>query len=282
MWSDSTSALVIYKKKKTEVQDRALQEVQNEFVESRREQTRLQEELVRKENALRDTQIWSEHEMEKWRERKYNKMSSRFKNLEKITRLFNSSLSNCSNCKNRWILWTVLENSRILNQIVVEDCLTFPVNLRWFGVLVLNSAATKDCRSVHGIYPEYRKTFLEIHFPRRIHLEIFLKEFHLITCKEIEKPLASSAYGENKSDKWRRTKIMAQFQCRCVKTQNTLPPQFPSQPFHEVEVCRRREASEAKVTMGPFFDNRVDIIWSVPARERLVNIGTRPSANFVK
>ena len=42
------------------------------------------------------------------RERKCNKlMSSRFKTWEKITRLFNSSLSNCSKCRNRWILWTV-------------------------------------------------------------------------------------------------------------------------------------------------------------------------------
>ena len=44
------------------------------------------------------------------------------------------------------------------------------------------------------------------------------------------------------------------------KNQNALPPRLLSQPFHEVEVCVGREASEAKVTMGPFFDNRVDII----------------------
>ena len=44
------------------------------------------------------------------------------------------------------------------------------------------------------------------------------------------------------------------------KNQNTLPPHLPSQLFHEVEVCQRREASEAKVTMDQFFDNRVDII----------------------
>ena len=55
---------MIYKKR-TEVQDRALQEVQNEFVESRREQARLQEDLIRKENELRDTQIRSMHELEK-------------------------------------------------------------------------------------------------------------------------------------------------------------------------------------------------------------------------
>ena len=49
--------------KRTEAQDQALQGVQNEFVESRREQTRLQGELLRKEKALRDTQIRSMNEM---------------------------------------------------------------------------------------------------------------------------------------------------------------------------------------------------------------------------
>ena len=43
------------------------------------------------------------------------------------------------------------------------------------------------------------------------------------------------------------------------RNQNTLPPRLLSQPYHEIEVCRRREVSEAKVTMGPFFDNRADI-----------------------
>ena len=44
------------------------------------------------------------------------------------------------------------------------------------------------------------------------------------------------------------------------KNQITLPPHLLSQPCHEVELCRGREVSEAKVTMGPFFDNRADII----------------------
>ena len=51
--------------KQTEAQTRTLQDVQNEFVESRREQTRLQEEVLRKEKALRDKQIRSKHEMGK-------------------------------------------------------------------------------------------------------------------------------------------------------------------------------------------------------------------------
>ena len=51
--------------KRTEAQNRALQDVQNEFVEYRREQTRLQEALLRKEKALRETQIRSKHDMGK-------------------------------------------------------------------------------------------------------------------------------------------------------------------------------------------------------------------------
>ena len=62
MSSHSTSASMMYKKR-TEAQDRVIQDVHNEFVKSRREQTRLQEESRRKEKALRDTQIRSMHEM---------------------------------------------------------------------------------------------------------------------------------------------------------------------------------------------------------------------------
>ena len=45
----------------------------------------------------------------------------------------------------------------------------------------------------------------------------------------------------------------------CAKTR-TLPPRLLSQPYHEAEVCRGRDVSEAKVTMGRFFDNRADMI----------------------
>ena len=45
-----------------------------------------------------------------------------------------------------------------------------------------------------------------------------------------------------------------------LKNQNTLPPHLLSQPHHDVEVCRGEEVSEAKVTVGPFFDNRSDFI----------------------
>ena len=40
------------------------------------------------------------------------------------------------------------------------------------------------------------KRFLEINFLRLIHLEIFLKEFHLKTCAEIEKQYLTNLKGK--------------------------------------------------------------------------------------
>ena len=42
-----------------------------------------------------------------------------------------------------------------------------------------------------------QETFLEINFLRLIHLEIFLKEFHLNTCTEIEKQYLTNPRGKH-------------------------------------------------------------------------------------
>ena len=47
---------------------------------------------------------------------------------------------------------------------------------------------------------------------------------------------------------------------QCSFRETTMPPHLLSHLCHEVEVCRRREVSKAKVTMVPFSDNRADII----------------------
>ena len=67
--------------------------------------------------------------------------------------------------------------------------------------------------------------------------------------------------GKKKASVRRETDAVSATKPKIVcKTQNTLPPHFLGQPYHEVEARRGREASEAKVTMGPFLDNRADII----------------------
>ena len=70
-----------------------LQDAQHGYIESRREQVRLQEELSMKEKVLRNTQIQSMHEMgEMKRAQNYELTKSQRRNQEKIMRLFRSSL----------------------------------------------------------------------------------------------------------------------------------------------------------------------------------------------
>ena len=68
----------------------------------------------------------------------------------------------------------------------------------------------------------------------------------------------------------------------CVKIKNTLPPRLLSHPCHEVEVCRGKEVSEAKGNHGSFLRQPCRYFLKVPARDRLVNIGIRPSAKSIK
>ena len=102
----------------------------------------------------------------------------------------------------------------------------------------------------------------------------------LLWLKEEKVPVTS---GKEKASVRKETVAVSATWPKIVrKNQNTLPPHLLSQPYHEVEVCRKREAAEAKVTVDPLLDNRPDIFWRVPARELLVNIGIRPSANSIK
>ena len=72
-------------------------------------------------------------------------------------RQYNGSLPKCKKCKNRWILWMIQGDFNKWNRIIVEDCLTFPVNLQWFQ-------AAKDCALDTCNQSDYRKTFLVINF----------------------------------------------------------------------------------------------------------------------
>ena len=67
--------------------------------------------------------------------------------------------------------------------------------------------------------------------------------------------------GKTKASVRKETNAVSGMRATIVrKNQNTMPPHLPSHPSHEVEVCRRKEGSEAKLTMVPFFDNRADIL----------------------
>ena len=89
---------------------------------------------------------------EKWIELKnYELTNSQCKIWEKIMKQYKSSLRSCRQCK----LWMIQENFKKWNQIMVGDCLTFPVNQRWFQVLVPCWAVTNACHVEYiGIFGE--------------------------------------------------------------------------------------------------------------------------------
>ena len=61
----------------------------------------------------------------------------------------------------------------------------------------------------------------------------------------------------------------------CAKTRTHCRHNFWANRITRSKCVEEEKYPRQKVTMGPFFDNRTDIIWKVPARERLVNIGIR-------
>ena len=128
-------------------------------------------------------------------------------------RQYEGSLLICRKCKSRWFLWVILEIFSRCGIKLQWKILTFPANLWWFRILALCSTATKDCRLTHGINLDYRKTFLEINFPRLIHPEVILQEFNLTTCKETEKQ-SLKPEGRRLCTQVSTDKIKAQFQCR--------------------------------------------------------------------
>ena len=121
-------------------------------------------------------------------------------------------------------------------------------------------------------------------------------------CRQARETWNRSSDRESKGDKWRwrrkrylfpverkspmferrPVQFRAWEQRSCAKTQNTEPSHLLSQQWHEVEVCRWKEVSRAKVILISFFDHRVDTIWKVLARDRLVSIGILPNVNSIK
>ena len=118
--------------RQTEEQRLALQDAQYEFVESGQEQVRQKEGLSMKEKVLRNTEIRSTHEMgeiNRAQELRVHEVS-----VQKLTEnreTIQQPTSIAANARtNELILRMILEIFKMWNQIVVEDCLTFPANLR--------------------------------------------------------------------------------------------------------------------------------------------------------
>ena len=88
--------------------------------------------------------------------------------------------------------------------------------------------------------------------------------------------------GKKKTDVRNHCSFRHESNDRAQNPEHRMPPHFPSPRCREVEVCRRKEVSKAKVIILPFFDNRADTIGKVRARDRLVSLGILPNVNSIK
>ena len=128
---ESLNKCIGEQQRQTEGQRLALQDAQCGFVESRREQVRLQEELSMKEKVLRDTQIRNVHEMgeikrdqeQRIDEVSVQKLGENHETIQKLTSQLQEMQDqmNSMNDPGNFEKW---------NRITVGDCLTFPVHLQ--------------------------------------------------------------------------------------------------------------------------------------------------------
>ena len=116
-----------------------LENAHHGYVETRREQVRLQEELVMKGKST------SRNSNTKYSWIGINEESSRTTSWRILcTEVERKSWNNtethftsCKNCKKRWIIWMILENVKKWSRIIVDHVHTFPLNLQGFQVHAL-------------------------------------------------------------------------------------------------------------------------------------------------
>ena len=120
-----------------------MEDAHHGYAESRREQVRLQEELVWKEKAFRDTQIRSMYEMGEMKRAQELRVEEF--SVQKINRKFETIQRLTSQMKDMQGQMNSMNDSgendsgefQEVNQITVGDCLMFPVNQQRFQVIVL-------------------------------------------------------------------------------------------------------------------------------------------------
>ena len=134
-----------------------LESAHHGYVESPREQVRLQEELVMKDKVLRETQIRNMHE-------KFSVQKLR-ESHETIQRLTSQAqeIQERMNYLNNFGEFQKVES----NYYGIFH--TFPVNQQGFQFRDPCWAATNACHLSHGIHPDYRKSFLQTHARRSSH-----------------------------------------------------------------------------------------------------------------
>ena len=161
--------------RQTEEQTLALEDAQFGFVESRREQVRLQEELSIREKVLRNTQIRNLHEMgeikraqeQRIDEVSVQKVRTNHEAIQQLTSQLQQMQQQMNSMNDSGDFQDVESNysgrlSHVSSQLAM--------------ITSSRSFLSRDKKSslTHGINLDYSKTFLEINFLRLTHPEILL------------------------------------------------------------------------------------------------------------
>ena len=172
-----------------------LQDAHHGYVESRREQARLQEQLSQKEKSLRDTQVRNIHElgeMKRAQELRVDEFS--VQNL----REFHDTIQRLTSQ-----LQSMQEQVNSMNDSgefqEVEVCLTFPVNLWWLQVLVLRQVAIWYMESIWIAGKRFWKWIFYTWFARKS----FLRNSSLQITKRDSVSSTSNRHRDLCRKRWR-------------------------------------------------------------------------------
>ena len=192
-----------------------IQDAQHGYIESRREQVRLREELSMKEKVLRDTQIRSIHEMGEMKraqelrvdEVSVQKLRENHETIQKLTSQLQEMQEQTNSTNDSGEFQEVASNYSGRLSYVSSQPAMIPSS---------RSMLSRDKRlplDTYGTHRDYRKTFLVINFLLLIHPEIILKEFTLAHHKENEDQFYEQQ-GQRLFSQEMTNKIEAQFQCQ--------------------------------------------------------------------
>ena len=194
--------------RQTEEQRLALQDAQHGFVESRREQVRLQEELSVKEKVLRNTQIRNMHEVgeiQRAQEHRVDEVSvQKLRENRETTQQLTSQVLQMQEQMNS------MKGSGDFQDVHVSS-----------EPAMIPSSRSMLCRDKRLPLDTWNQSGLQDNvfgnqFSALVHPEIILEEFNLTTSKETRKqslkPEGRRPFTQVKTDS-----IKAQFQCRHLR-----------------------------------------------------------------
>ena len=226
-----------------------------------------------KEKVLRNTQIRNIHnvgEIERAQELRADEVS-----VQKLGENHETIQQHTSQLQQMQEQMSSMNDSGYFQDVESNKSGTLSHVSRMIPVLVLCSAATKNCRLTHGINLDYRMTFLEINFQRLIHPQFILKESNLTTCKETEEqPLKQK--GRRLVTQVKTDKIKAQFQCRHfaprpLTTSSTTPVELPK---NYMVGQQRQQISELQLDKFP--NPQSFLVWKIRFKNQVTTCSDFP------